>query len=266
LRPADPEDEVLFVLPRAAPEPAAAADPPVALSVTGMGEADARAMVLAVPGAVWEAEPARARLVWEWRAQAPRLVTGLNQFVSFDLPRADLSAAVAKVRAADALGRLAAAGSLKIVRVGEHGAAAPAVYIADDHVRLSVEGMPGPNLVVFNLAEDGEVQFLYPEAADAPVAWPVRRFDLLDVGARAPFGGDHVVAVASARPLTGLIDAIRAIDAKPDADAARRAVEQALAADATARVAVTAVFTAPAAMRCDPEVIRDAVMLAACQK
>jgi septal ring factor EnvC (AmiA/AmiB activator) len=94
----------------------------------------------------------------------------------------------------------------------------------------------------------------------------VRRLGLLDVDARAPFGGDHVIAVASAQPLTGLIDSIRALDQKPEAATARRAVEQALAADASARVAVTAVFTAPSEMRCDPEVIRDATMLAACQK
>lgn len=268
LRPADPEDEVLFVLPRATPAPSAVQtdDPPVALSVTGMTEADARAVVAAVPGAAWEPEPSRARLVWEWRANAPRLVTGLNQFVSFNLPRDDLPAAVAKIRAADALGRHAAAGALKVVREGEHGTPPPSVTIAGDHVRLSVEGMPGPNLVVFNLAEDGRVQFLYPEAADAPIAWPIRRFDLLDVDARAPFGGDHVVAVASARSLNGLIDAIRAIDQKQEAATARRAVEQTLAADDSARVAVTAVFTVPAEMRCDPEIIRDATMLAACQK
>ncbi len=272
LRPADPEDEVLFVLPRAAEPPAPAPsaaqpdDPLVALSITGMAEVDARAAVAAVPGAVWEPEPSRARLVWEWRENAPRLVTGLNQFVSFNLARDDLPAAVAKIRAADALGRRAAAGALKVVREGERGRPPPAVYIAGDHVRLSVEGMHGPNLVVFNLAEDGRVQFLYPDATDAPIAWPIRRFDLLDVDARAPFGGDHVVAVASVRPLNGLIDAIRAIDQKQEAATARRAVEQTLAADASARVAVTAIFTVPAAMRCDPEIIRDATMLATCQK
>ena len=279
LRPADPEDEVLFELPPAAPQaapPAPAAtpsssaaqtdDPPVALSITGMAEADARAAVAAVPGAVWEPEPSRARLVWERRPTAPRLVTGLNQFVSFNLPRDDLPAAVAKIRAADALGRRAAAGALKVVREGERDTPPPLVYFAGDHVRLAVEGMPGPNLVVFNLAEDGRVQFLYPEATDAPIAWPIRRFSLLDVDARAPFGGDHVVAVASARPLTRLIDAIRAIDQKAEAAAARRVVEQTLDGDDSARVAVTAVFTVPAEMRCDPEIIRDAAMLAACQK
>jgi hypothetical protein len=266
LRPADPEDDVLFSLPRTPAPAPREEDQPVALSVIGMSEADGRAVVAAVPGAAWEPDPSQARLVWEWRAQAPRLVTGLNQFVSFDLARADLPAAVAKIRAADALGRLAAAGSLKVVREGEHGAAPPAVYIEGDRVRLAVEGMPGPNLVVFNLAEDGRVQFLYPEPTDAPIAWPTRRFELFDVDARAPFGGDHVVAVASNHSLNALADAIRALDQKPEAAAARKAVEQALASDDAARVAVTAVFTAPAEMRCDPEVIRDAAMLAACHK
>jgi hypothetical protein len=185
-------------------------------------------------------------------------------FVSFDLARADLPAAVANIRAADALGRLAAAGALKVVRNGVGGAAAPAVYVAGDRVRLSVEGLPGPNLVVFNLAGDGRVQFLYPEPRDPPIAWPGGRFELFDVEARKPFGGDHVVAVASAKKLTELIEIIRGLDDQPQADAARRAVEHALAADASASVAVGAVFTVPAELRCDPEVIRDAAMLAAC--
>jgi hypothetical protein len=171
---------------------------------------------------------------------------------------------VAKIRAADALGRLAAAGKLKVVRDGDGGAPPPAVYIAGQRVRLSVEGLPGPNLVVFNLAEDGRVQFLYPESRDPPIAWPTQRFELFDVQAQTPFGGDHVVAVAGANKLTALADAIRALDQQPEAAAARRAVEQALAADDAARIAVTAVFTVPAELRCDPEVIRDAAMLAAC--
>ncbi len=257
---------MLFVVPNAAGPVAKDRDAPVPLHVAGLPEADARAAVAAVPGAVWEPDPARARLVWEYRKVAPRLVTGLNMFVSFDMPRGDLPAAVAKIRAADALGRLAAAGALKITRDGEGGNAAPAVYIAGSRVRLSIEGLPGPNLVVFNLAADGRVQFLYPEARDRPIAWPTRRFELFDVDARKPFGGDHVVAVASGKKLAELADAIRALDDQPKADAARRAVERALAADGTAIVAVTAVFTVPAELRCDPEVIRDAAMLGACPR
>ena len=116
-----------------------------------------------------------ATLVQRASVPAPRLVTGLNMFVSFDLPRAALPAPVAKIRAADALGRLAVAGTLKLVREGQ-GGAPPAVTIAGQRVRLAVEGLPGPNLVVFNLAEDGRVQFLYPEARDPPIAWPTARF------------------------------------------------------------------------------------------
>ena len=141
LRPADPEDEVLFALPRSAAPAPQQQDPPVPLHITGLPEAEARATAAAVPGAVWEPDPARARLVWEWRPTAPRLVTGLNMFVSFDLPRTDLPAAVAKIRAADALGRLAAGGALKVVR---EGTGPSPVTIAGERVRLSVEGLPGP--------------------------------------------------------------------------------------------------------------------------
>jgi hypothetical protein len=252
--------------PAAAAPPAAAqnpADAPLALAVTGMSAADAKTLVESLPGTVFEPDPAHARLVWEVRPGASRLVTGQNLFVSFDMPREILPAAVENIRVADQLATRAQHGRLSI-DIAHANNAATRVYFSGEELRLGVSGLPGPNLVVVNLAAEGTVQFLYPAPRDAPVAWPTSRVNIANTSVSEPFGGDHVVAIASTRSLANLITRLRALDDSRQVDAAMQAITLTMDVDPTAEVAVAGLFTVPAELRCDPEVIRDEPMYDAC--
>jgi hypothetical protein len=264
LRSVDPDGTVLFTLPAGVAAPAeAGTDKPVALHVTGA--TDAAAIAGSVPGAVWEPDPDRAQLVWQLRgARSGPLVNEMNMFVSFDATLGQMPAAIAQVQAVDALSQQAVDSGMHIARVSSDGLTKP-VYFPPEELTLRVEGLAGRNLVLFNIAHDGTVQYLYPDTRYfSPVAWPSSWFELRRIAVEPPFGGDHVVAVSSASSLAALQGAIRDLDGQRDPRAARRAIEQALAADRGARLAVAALYTAPADKRCDPDVVRDAVMKAAC--
>ena len=71
--------------------------------------------------------------------------------------------------------------------------------------RLRFDAAPGryPNMLVFNLANTGEVQFLDMQIAGSESA----QFRLTDVEVVKPFGADHLVVIRTAEP----VDAIGAV-------------------------------------------------------
>lgn len=264
LRNGMPAETVLFVLPAPA-EPPASADRllPVPTFVDGMPSAEAQKLVASIPGAVWAPDPARARLIEHYRARGSRVVTGLNMFVHFDLAQSALPAVVQKIRVADGLAHHAMRGRLSIAITRGDGRSAP-VYFSPDEITITVRDLPGPNLVVFNLESEGRLRLLYPLAQDAPIAWPSTGVDVFRTRVAPVFGGDHLVAVASARPLSTLAAQLRALDRQTMSEAAFEFVTAALRSDLGAEVAVAALFTADSALRCDLELIRSAAMWSSC--
>lgn len=97
--------------------------------------------------------------------------------------------------------------------------------------------------VLFNIAGDGTIQYIYPRAEqnDRPIL-PSER-PLLDLDARAPFGTDTLVIVTSPRPLDGLVGGLRALHDRIEPRAAVRLIRTQLAAGI--RIGVQQVFTAP---------------------
>lgn len=281
LRSGEPEDTVLFTLNGAGngagPEPEKPSAPtpapnipvpntplPVlALHVSGLPVDEARALTATIPGVLWAPEAKNARLVWEHRAGASPLVTGMNMFVRFDLARADLAAAVRKVRVVDELSTRAVKSRLSLLVARADEQRAP-VYFSDDTLTVTARALPGPYLAVFNLTATGTVQMLYPRPGDAPIAWPSAGVTVLRMRVEPDYGGDHVIAVAGARPFGALLATLNALNGRTEPQAAREAVLAALAADPAAEVAVAALFTADRSRACDPEIIRDAAMAEKC--
>jgi hypothetical protein len=266
LRTGDPTNEVLFTRPTtaSAPVPGTQELPVVALHVSGLPAPDAQALVARIPGARWEPDLGHARLIWERRGGDSPLVTGLNMFVRFDLAESDLANAVQKIRVADALAGRAAGGQLTLAITQADGGIAP-LYFSGETLQLSVRGLPGPNLVVFDLTAEGKVQNLYPTEGDAPIAWPSAGVVVGRIRVAPDYGGDHLVAVSGTRSLSRLVAALRAMEQREAAIAAYQAVQTALRDDPVATVAMAGLFTADAGRRCDPELIRNAAMAAACQ-
>lgn len=79
-----------------------------------------------------------------------------------------------------------------------------------ERVELAIGGVAGRNLLLFDLTGDGVLQLLYPLGSDPPV---VRSSEYrLTVVAGEPLGADQIVAVASARSLPQLEQALRQLD------------------------------------------------------
>jgi hypothetical protein len=97
--------------------------------------------------------------------------------------------------------------------------------------------------VIFNIAGDGRVQFLYPLGNDAQrvsdAVWQIK------VDVREPFGADTVVAVVSDQPLTALGSELKSLDGRRAAGRVPQLVRQLLPPGATTRIGFASLFTAP---------------------
>ncbi len=86
------------------------------------------------------------------------------------------------------------------------------IYAAGDRLRFDAPPGRYPNMLVFNLANTGEVQFLDMQAAGSGSS----QFKLTDVEIVKPFGADHLVTIWTAEP----VDAIGAVLADRNVTAA----------------------------------------------
>ena len=98
---------------------------------------------------------------------------------------------------------------------------------------------------MFNIAADATVQMEYPASPDAQGACPDPNRDAWSCDALvvAPFGVDTVVAIATAKPATRLLDWLRAHDGRRDAADIPDVVANLVADDPSARIGFTSVVT-----------------------
>ena len=108
---------------------------------------------------------------------------------------------------------------------------------------FEARGINDKHALVFNIAGDGRVQFLFPLATDAPrvadASWQLK-FQV-----REPFGSDTVVAIVSDRPLAALETELKSLDGRRAAGRVPQLVRQMLPQMGAARLGFASVFTAP---------------------
>jgi hypothetical protein len=132
-----------------------------------------------------------------------------------DLPK--LQGLVDKWRLVERIKRLAESRSLRMALKPDdklHAAGAKITFVIDGHAQTY--------FTLFNLAADGTINFLYPlntaEVKDPPQI-PLGRPYTVPLEVEAPFGADHLVAIASADRLADLHKALQEFDGKAMADA-----------------------------------------------
>lgn len=89
-----------------------------------------------------------------------------------------------------------------------------------DKVTVKVQGQEYPYFTLFNLATDGTVNFLYPLQEDGlndPLEVPKDTPYTLELRVEPPSGGDHFVALFSARPLPELHKELAKLNGRQDA-------------------------------------------------
>jgi hypothetical protein len=91
-------------------------------------------------------------------------------------------------------------------------------YRPGDQVDLAMSGARLPYLTLFNLPPDGRVEFFWPlDDKEAATDWRGRPFAEHFRVAEPPYGAEHIVAVLTAEPATGLHAALKSM---PDAASA----------------------------------------------
>lgn len=253
LEPAGRFGEAVFRLPtrtaglHRAPLPArvATADPPVRLRIVGAGPAQATGIV----GRVAHAAPAGTEADLTWDIRSGELVSQLGDLLAERMTVDELPGAVARVRAQRRLVSLLAASSLEVRLVVEGGpadiAAGDAAHKAGTKFHLETGGVRLPCLVIFNIAGNGVVQLLYPLQGDPEQIDPAAPPPITGFFVKPPFGSDLAVAVVGAKPLPGLLAALRRLDGKPQPLDAIRALEEAVTQAGDWQLGLQGMFTTP---------------------
>ncbi len=110
-----------------------------------------------------------------------------------------------------------------------------------EQVEIAIHGLAGRSLILFNIAGDGTLQFLYPKGSDPPIIENSER--RLTLYVREPFGAEQTVSVSATQRQTELEQAIRQLDRQRNPLKAAELVERYDGPDVF--VGLVGLFTAP---------------------
>ena len=110
-----------------------------------------------------------------------------------------------------------------------------------EQVEIAIYGLAGRSLILFNIAGDGTLQFIYPLGSDPPIIENSEHRITLQV--REPFGADQIVSVSATQRQTDLEQAIRQLDRRRNPLKISQLVDRYDNADL--RVGLIGLFTAP---------------------
>jgi Caspase domain len=110
-----------------------------------------------------------------------------------------------------------------------------------EQVEIAIHGLAGRSLILFNIAGDGTLQFLYPRGSDPPVIENSEQRIRLVV--REPFGSEQVISVSAPQRQEELEQAVHQLDRQRSPLKASELVERYDGANLW--VGVVGLFTAP---------------------
>jgi hypothetical protein len=189
-----------------------------------------------------------------WHAGSRQTISALGDLLATEVGPERLAASVARLRAVRRLQALALERPPELRlerRDGETGGmsrSAALRYHNDAHpagakLTLTIARLRHPFLVLFGLAGDGTVQFLYPGEGETSRVDPTEPFVVADIEVKEPFGSDHVVVVATDRVQTALVATLNRLNERRDPAGALAAVERALTGGW--QVGLLGIFTRP---------------------
>ena len=176
-----------------------------------------------------------------WDAAGGDVVSPLGDVVARGVTRRDI---------ADVLDRTAAVAA--VARLSESRPQRITLAPSDKHhrngekVTFRAEDVKGKSIILFNIASNGTIQFLYPGRWDETLPSQSAIKELNDeIEVRAPFGADHVIAIVSDQRLPELQEAIKAFDQVRAAGRIPGILRQHLPGDASVRIGFAGLFTVP---------------------
>jgi hypothetical protein len=204
----------------------------VRLEVRGTSDDQRSAIAKTLKGATLVDLGQPADLTWD--ASTREMFDKFGNTQASRLPVEDLQAVVDSAKAIESIRQMTLTSGLdmRLVLPEESIFASPSVASDSTHVRgthlmLVATGRRYPYLILFNITGNGTLQFLYPllERKDPSAIDPEAPYKLpLDV--TAPFGADHLVAVASAHEQSDLLKTLRSLDGRKETALAAQALKR----------------------------------------
>ncbi|HEX2528858.1 MAG TPA: caspase family protein [Geminicoccus sp.] len=213
-----------------------AADGPMRLAIIRGTPSTASMMQQRLRHTELVAHAADAELIWD--ARSGEVVGALGDVLAVDIRPDNLQPVIDKHLALRMLKLSVQAQPLKTQVLPDDG-----THLAGSRVGLSIDGIGQPFLTLVNLANNGTVQFLFPVDADPDVVQVGRPFELGPIDVVAPFGADHLVALATPDAPEELRARLRSLDQQPAALEAGRAIMENIGRQ-HAQIGILGIFTA----------------------
>jgi hypothetical protein len=181
---------------------------------------------------------AQPDLVWD--TATGDVVSGLGDVVARNIKPRDIAGVVDRTAAIAAIAKLSEKRPQRI-------ALAPndRHHRENERVTFRAEDVKGRSIILFNMASDGTVQFLYPTSRDKVPHSESAVIELNDIAVRPPFGADHVVAIVSDARLLELQGAIKVFDGIRAAGRIPGILRKHLPSDQSVRIGFAGLFTVP---------------------
>ena len=187
--------------PAARPPSAAALDDPVRVIALGVDAAELAGLSQQTP---WKSVAAGADTDIVWDAVRNQ-VLARGQIVAENIGRDDLPGVIERTASIRWI-KTRATKAPQVIRLFPDDD----LHRQGERVEIRVDNLQGRSLVLFNIAGNGTVQLLYPQASDAR-QWPAPQYRM-PFKVTPPYGTDQVVAVTSGEMMPDLERAIRQLD------------------------------------------------------
>jgi hypothetical protein len=174
-----------------------------------------------------------------WDAGSGDVISRLGDVVARNVKPRDLAGVLDRTAAIAAITRLSESRPQRITLGPDDKH-----HRENERVTFRAEDVRGKAIILFNLASDGTVQFLFPTRRDRVVQADAV-VELNDIAVKTPFGADHVVAIVSERPLPDLAQAIAAFDGVRAAGRVPGLLRKHLPGDQSVRIGFAGLFTVP---------------------
>jgi hypothetical protein len=234
-RPKENPSEVLFRIPLRG-QTAQPVNDNIRFSSLGLDSVAAGSLLASLKGVAAVSGQELPEMIWD--AAKGDVLNGASEVIAFGVPRSGLQAVVDKQRALYQIKALGLGAGLDSTLTPGDG-----IHPEGRELTWRAGGLRHPHLIVFSIAGDGTVQYLFPQGND-PKRVDIRQPRTLSFTAGKPYGADHLVVITAERFPTEEVAALQGIDGQKDALKAARLVQQ-ITARGGYQVALQALFTGP---------------------
>lgn len=144
-----------------------------------------------------------------WDAQTEQLFSEKGDIVAHKVPETALNGAIEKWRTVDQIKEMVLQKPLDVSIVqGDQ------VHRTGNRVQFKTEPVKYKYITAINIDPHGIVQFLYPALSTDPKELPAGQSFQTQADVRPEFGADHLIVIASSKPLYVLHDQVKAVHVK----------------------------------------------------